>query len=125
MDWATRVSLAAQVMTAFKVNKLSGSANWRSWELAIDEVARVCGWKDTLEHENDCWDPQYPCVPCQAVYPMLRSTCTVEVKEHIAGVTCAKKAYAILHNTFGPASVEGKRYALEQARIEGLATIAQ
>ncbi|KPV73099.1 uncharacterized protein RHOBADRAFT_46194 [Rhodotorula graminis WP1] len=104
MDWATRVSLAAQVMTAFKVNKLSGSANWRSWELAIDE---------------------YPCVPCQAVYPMLRSTCTVEVKEHIAGVTCAKKAYAILHNTFGPASVEGKRYALEQARIEGLATIAQ
>jgi len=118
------VAQAAAIMTALKVGKLSGSANWRSWQLAIQEAATLCQWDDAL-YRAPRLNESVNYETTMAIYAWLRSTCIAEVKEHIVHAQSPYQAYQILRLTFGPESAEGKRYAAEQARIKALATPGQ
>lgn len=107
-----KINQTAGVMSALKVVKLSSDLDWRSWELAIQEVAVLGGWADRIYVKQYGFEAKDDLN--QAAYMFLRSACSPQVKELIVTVPNAHEAYAVLRNALGPESAAAKARAANQ-----------
>ncbi|GAA5853810.1 hypothetical protein JCM9279_001673 [Rhodotorula babjevae] len=101
--WMITTQTAA-VMSALKVVKLSSDLDWRSWELAMQEVATLGGWADRIYVQGYRASDDLN----KAAYMFLRSACSPQVKELIVAVPNAFDAYTVLRNALGPESAAAK-----------------